>query len=94
MKTSFVWNFIRKKQALFVILEEKKFLIVVSSLLNVYVWPWRRQHATTILLKTLLQGNTLKCSVEDIERFRPRVWDDDTRSLLDVRFKMFFEIYY
>ncbi|XP_066362641.1 uncharacterized protein [Miscanthus floridulus] len=28
-------------------------------------------------------GNTLKCSVEDIERFHPRVRDDDTRSFLD-----------
>ena len=43
-------------------------------------------HTNTILLRTLLQGNTLKCSVEDIERFRPRVRDDDTRSFLDVRF--------
>ena len=45
-------------------------------------------------LRTLLQGNTLKCSVEDIERLRPRVRDDDTRSFLDVRFKIFFQTYY
>ncbi|XP_066322387.1 uncharacterized protein [Miscanthus floridulus] len=28
--------------------------------------------------------NTLKCSVEDIEHFRPRVRDDDTHSFLDI----------
>ena len=43
-------------------------------------------YTNTILLRTFLQGNTLKCSVEDIGRFRPRVRDDDTRSFLDVRF--------
>ena len=43
-------------------------------------------YTNTILLRTFLQDNTLKCSVKDIERFRPRVKDDDTRSFLDVRF--------
>jgi hypothetical protein len=43
-------------------------------------------HTNTILLRTLLQGNTLKCLVEDIECFHPRVRDDDKRSFLDVRF--------
>ena len=41
-----------------------------------------------------MQGNTLKCSVEEIERIRPRVRDNYMLSFLDVRFKIFFETYY
>ena len=47
-----------------------------------------------LLLRTLLRGNTLKCSVEEIERIRPRVRDDYMLSFLDVRLKIFFQTYH
>jgi hypothetical protein len=33
-----------------------------------------------------LQGNTLRLSVQEIERFRPRVRDNETLTFLDVSF--------
>ena len=35
----------------------------------------------------MLQGNTLRSSVHDIETFSPRVVDSETRTFLDVSFE-------
>jgi len=34
------------------------------------------------------------CSIEEIEHIQPRVRDDYMLSFLDIRFKIFFQIYY